>query len=248
MLAKEDMQNQREDLAAAYRLAEMFSFNEGIDNHITAKVTDHPDQFLLIPYGKHWAEVTANSLLRVDSRGARLEGDGFIEPTAFHIHNSIHMARPDVNCVMHCHPPYPLALCMIDKGRLEYADQNACRFFGKVAYDDDYLAGAFDAVEGERIAKLLGQKDILFMANHGITVVGKSIAQAWDHLYFLNRACEAQVIAMSTGRPLRKIPENIVKKMADQIEAEESGAAANYNRHFAALKRLLENEPADYKS
>ena len=86
------------------------------------------------------------------------------------------------------------------------------------------------------------------MANHGITVVGKSIAQAWDHLYFLNRACEAQVIAMSTGRPLRKIPEHIVRKMADQIEAEESGAAANYNRHFAALKRLLEDEPADYKS
>ena len=67
MLAKEDMQNQREDLAAAYRLAAIFSFNEGIDNHITAKVTDHPDQFLLIPYGKHWAEVTANSLLRADS-------------------------------------------------------------------------------------------------------------------------------------------------------------------------------------
>ena len=248
MVTKEVIRNQREDLAAAYRLAAQFSFNEGIDNHITAKIPGYPDQFLLIPYGQHWAEVTASSLLRVDNSGQRMEGEGFVEPTAFHIHNSIHTARPEANCVMHCHPPYPLALCMVDGGRLEYADQNACRFFGKIAYDNDYPGAAFDAAEGERIAKVLGDKDILFMANHGITMVGKSIAQAWDQLYFLNRACEAQVIAMSTGRPLRKIPEHIVQKVADQIAAEESGAAANYKRHFAALKRLLEDEPAHYKS
>lgn len=248
MLAKEDIGNQREDLAAAYRLAAQFSFNEGIDNHITVKVPGYSDQFLLIPYGQHWAEVTASSLLRVDNRGERLEGEGFVETTAFHIHNSIHKARPKAVCVIHCHPPYPLALCMIENGRLEYADQNACRFFGKIAYDDDYPGGAFDAAEGERIAKVLADKDILFMANHGITVIGNSIAQAWDQLYFLNRACEAQVIAMSTGRPLRKIPENIVQKVANQIEAGETSAAANYHRHFAALKRLLEREDPDYKS
>ena len=248
MVTKEVIQNQREDLAAAYRLAAQFSFNEGIDNHITAKVPGYPDQFLLIPYGQHWAEVTASSLLGVDNRGERVEGDGFVEPTAFHIHNSIHTARPEVNCVMHCHPPYPLALCMIKDGRLEYADQNACRFFGKVAYDDDYPGAAFDAAEGKRIAQVLGDKNILFMANHGITVVGSCIAHAWDQLYFLNRACKAQVIAMSTGQPLRKLPDDIVQKVADQIEAEERGVAANYHRHFAALKRLLERQTPDYKS
>ena len=248
MQTKEDIQNQREDLAAAYRLAARFSFNEGIDNHLTAKVSGVSNQFLLIPYGLHWEEVTANNLLRVNNEGERLEGEGFVEPTAFHIHNSIYTARPDANCVMHCHPPYPLALCMIEHGRLEYADQNSCRFFDKVAYDDDFPGGAFDAAEGERIAEVLGDKDILFMANHGITVLANSIAQAWDQLYFLNRACEAQVIAMSTGRPLRKLPEEIVRKTALQIEAEESGSAANYHRHFAALKRLLERDKSDYKS
>ena len=86
------------------------------------------------------------------------------------------------------------------------------------------------------------------MANHGITVLANSIAQAWDQLYFLNRACEAQVIAMSTGRPLRKLPEEVVRTTALQIEAEESGAAANFNRHFAALKRLLERDNSNYKT
>ena len=248
MGTKEDIQNQREDLAVAYRLAAQFSFNEGIDNHLTVKVPGAPNQFLLIPYGLHWEEVTASNLLRVNNEGERLEGEGFVEPTAFHIHNSLYTARPDTNCVMHCHPPYPLALCMIESGRLEYADQNSCRFFGKVAYDDDYPGGAFDATEGERIAKVLGDKDILFMANHGITVLANSIAQAWDQLYFLNRACEAQVIAMSTGRPLRKLPEEVVRTTALQIEAEESGAAANFNRHFAALKRLLERDNSNYKT
>ena len=248
MQTKEDIQNQREDLAAAYRLAARFSFNEGIDNHLTAKVSGVSNQFLLIPYGLHWEEVTANNLLRVNNEGERLEGEGFVEPTAFHIHNSIYTARPDATCVMHCRPPYPLALCMIKHGRLEYADQNSCRFFDKVAYDDDFPGGAFDAAEGERIAEVLGDKDILFMANHGITVLASSIAQAWDQLYFLNRACEAQVLAMSTGQPLRKLPEEIVQKTALQIEAEESGSAANYHRHFAALKRLLERDKSDYKS
>jgi ribulose-5-phosphate 4-epimerase/fuculose-1-phosphate aldolase len=248
MLAKEDIQNQREDLAAAYRLAAQFSFNEGIDNHITVKVPRYHDQFLLIPYGQHWAEATANSLLRVNNRGEQLEGEGFVEPSAFHIHNSIHTARPDASCVIHCHPPHPLALCMIEDGRLAYADQNACRFFGKVAYDDDYPGGAFDSEEGHRIAKMLSNKNILFMANHGITVVGNSIAHAWDQLYYLNRACEAQVLAMSTGSPLRNLPEHIVQKVVDQIDAQESGVAANYHRHFAALKRLLERDNSDYKT
>ena len=163
----------------------------------------------------------------VDGTGAQIEGEGFVEPSAFNIHSAIHRARQDAVCVMHCHPPYPLALCMIEDGRLEYAAQNACRFYGKVAYDDDYCGGAFDEDEGARIAKALSDNDVLFMANHGITVAGTSVAHAWEQLYFLNRACQAQVLAMSTGRPLKKIPEPIVRSVARQIETEESGATAH---------------------
>ena len=248
MAANNEIQIARENLAAAYRLADKFGFNEGIDNHFTMAVPNQNDRFLLIPYGLHWSEVTASILMIVDGTGTRIEGEGFVEPSAFHIHNAIHMTRPDATCVMHCHPPYPLALCMIEEGRLEYADQNACRFYGKIAYDDDYRGGALDEDEGSRIANAFRDYDVLFMANHGITVAGTSVAHAWEQLYFLNRACQAQVLAMSTGRALKKIPESIVKSVAQQIETEGSGGAANHHRHFTALKRLLEPEQPNYRN
>ncbi len=247
MTANDELQTSRENLAAAYRLADKFGFNEGIDNHFTMTVPEQSDRFLLIPYGLHWSEVTASTLMIVDGAGARIEGEGFVEPSAFHIHSAIHKARPDAVCVMHCHPPYPLALCMIQNGRLEYADQNACRFYGKIAYDDDFNGVALDKNEGSRIVDALSDNDILFMANHGITVTGSSVPHAWEQLYFLNRACQAQVLAMSTGQPLKKIPEPIVKSVAREIETEGSGAAANYQRHFTALKRLLESEEPNYR-
>ena len=248
MSTLDEIQLARENLAAAYRIANKFGFNEGIDNHFTLAVPERNDQFLLIPYGLHWSEVTASALMIVDGTGEKVEGEGFVEPSAFHIHSAIPRARGDAACVMHCHPPYPLALCMIEGGRLEYADQNACRFFGKIAYDDDYGGGALDDSEGGRIAHALKDKDILFMANHGITVAGTSVAHAWEQLYFLNRACHAQILAMSTGRPLKKIPQAMVKAVAQQIESEGSGSAANYHRHFGALKRLLESEQPNYKN
>ena len=248
MSAFDEIKFARENLAAAYRIANKFGFNEGIDNHFTLAVPEQNNQFLLIPYGLHWSEVTASALMIVDGAGEKIEGEGFVEPSAFHIHNSVHRARPDAACVMHCHPPYPLALCMIEDGRLEYADQNACRFFGKIAYDDDYGGGALDENEGDRIAHALKDKDILFMANHGITVTGTSVAHAWEQLYFLNRACHVQILAMSTGRPLKKIPQATVEAMSRQIESEGSGSAANYHRHFDALKRLLEPEQPHYKN
>ena len=247
MTASDELQTARENLAAAYRLADKFGFNEGIDNHFTMAVPEQSDRFLLIPYGLHWSEVTASTLMIVDGAGTRIEGEGFVEPSAFHIHSAIHKARPDAVCVMHCHPPYPLALCMIQNGRLEYADQNACRFYGKIAYDDDFNGVALDKDEGSRIADALRDNDILFMANHGITVTGSNVPHAWEQLYFLNRACQAQVLAMSTGQPLKKIPEPIVKSVAREIETEASGAAANYQRHFTALKRLLESEEPNYR-
>ena len=247
MALGDEVQTAREDLAAAYRLAEKFGFNEGIDNHFTMAVPGQSDQFFLIPYGLHWSEVTASTLMIVDGTGTRIEGEGFVEPTAFHIHSSIHKARPDATCVMHCHPPYPLALCMIEDGRLEFADQNACRFYEKIAYDDEYGGGALDNDEGSRIANALGNNDVLFMANHGVTVAGANVAHAWEQLYFLDRACQAQVLAMSTGRPLKKIPEHTVRSVAKEIETAESGVTASYHRHFAALKRLLEPEQPNYR-
>lgn len=244
----DDITSAREDLAAAYRLADRYGLSEGICNHLTLAVPGRDDRFLLVPYGMHWSEVTASSLLVVDADGNKVEGEGFIEPTAFYIHGAIHKARAEARCVMHTHMPYALALCMIEDGRLEFADQNACRFYGRLAYDDDFGGVALDWDEANRIAAALGGKDVLFMANHGVTVVGETVARAWERLYYLDRACRAQVIAMSTGRPLKRIPDAMAAAVSDQINNLTSGASANIERHFAAQKRLLDRDGADYRA
>ena len=244
----DDIASARQDLAAAYRLADRYGLSEGICNHLTLAVPGRDDRFLLVPYGMHWSEVTASSLLVVDADGNKVEGEGFIEPTAFYIHGAIHKARAEARCVMHTHMPYALALCMIEDGRLEFADQNACRFYGRLAYDDDFGGVALDWDEANRIAAALGGKDVLFMANHGVTVVGETVARAWERLYYLDRACRAQVIAMSTGRPLKRIPDAMAAAVSDQINNLTSGASANIERHFAAQKRLLDRDGADYRA
>jgi len=243
-----DIAEAREDLAAAYRLADRYGLSEGICNHLTLAVPGRDDRFLLIPYGMHWSEVTASSLLVVDRDGDKVEGEGFIEPTAFYIHGAIHKARSEARCVMHTHMPYALALCMIEDGRLEFADQNACRFYGRVAYDDDFNGVVLDWDEANRIAAALGGNDVLFMAHHGVTVVGETVARAWERLYYLDRACRAQVIAMSTGRPLKRIPDAMAAAVSDSINNLTSGASANIERHFAAQRRLLDRDNADYSA
>lgn len=238
----------RVDLAAAYRLANNNGFNEGIDNHFTCKIPGRPEHMYLIPYGLHWREVTASNLIEVDHDGNTVGGEGWAETTAHLIHAAVHRAQPDTGCVMHCHMPYPLALTMIEDGRLVMGDQNACRFYGRVAYDDHYGGSVLDTDEADRIADAMGDKNILFMANHGITVSGPTVAKAWEELYYLNQACTAQVLAMSTGRPLRVIPDDKAAETARQIEMETSGALANVDRHFEALKRLLDRDQPDYKN
>lgn len=243
----DEVQRAREDLAAAYRICERFGLNEGIDNHLTLAVPGQDDRFLLIPYGLHWSEVTASSLIVVDGDGNKIEGDGFIEPTAFYIHAAIHKARPDAKCVMHTHMPHALALTMIEDGRLEMADQNALRFYDRIAYDDVYAGLAMDWDEANRTAAAMGDKDILFMANHGITVARPSVAAAWEDLYYLEQACRAQILAMSTGRPLNRVSENLAADVAAGIRAESLGRAANYDRHLEAMKRLLDRDGSNYR-
>ena len=126
----------RQDLAAAYRLADYFGFSEGIDNHLSLSLPGYEDKYLLIPYGLHWSEVTASSLLVVDGQGNKISGEGYAEPTAFLIHGAVHKSNKKNNCVMHTHMESALAITMIEKGRLLMADQNACRFYNNISYLD----------------------------------------------------------------------------------------------------------------
>lgn len=236
----------RVDLAAAYRLATMHGLNEGICNHLTLLVPGATDRFLLIPYGTHWSEVTASKLLIVDVEGRVLEGEGMAEDTAFFIHAPLHRAYPEWPCIMHTHMPYTLALNLIEDGRVEPINQNALRYTGRIAYDEDYRGLACDNQEGARIAKAMNGKPILMMRHHGVIVCGKTVAAAYDDLYYLERTCMTQVLAMSTGRPLKPIAPDMASHAARQITGQDAMDATGV--HFAALKRVLDREQPDYKS
>jgi ribulose-5-phosphate 4-epimerase/fuculose-1-phosphate aldolase len=241
---KEALRQARVDLSMALRMAVRLGLNEGIDNHFTLMVPGRNDLFLLSPYGLHWTEVTPDALMIVNDKGTRVEGDGFVDPSAFLIHWPIHRARPDAQCVMHTHMPYASALTAIENGRLMMCHQNSLRFFGKVAYDDVYDGLVFDAGQGDNITRALGSADVLFMAHHGVIVVGRTVGEALHRLYFLERACMVQFIAMSAGKPLRIVSDRDAANAVRQFDEWDAAAA---EAHFAALKRRLErNDEANW--
>jgi ribulose-5-phosphate 4-epimerase/fuculose-1-phosphate aldolase len=236
----------RLDLAACHRLAARFGFNEGIDNHLTMLVPGYPDRFYLAPFGLLWSEVKASDLLEVDFSGKVVAGRGLVEDTALYIHLSTHRLLPQAQCVLHTHMPHATALSMLEDPRLEMAGQSAAGFHDDIAYVD-YNGLALDYGEGERLARALGTKSILVLRNHGVLVVGGSAGQAFERLYFFERACQLQILALATGRALRVLPPAVVQATAAQFRTcTHVGGQERTALHFEALKRLLDRSEADY--
>src|ERR671919_971520 len=167
---------------------------------------------MLNPYGLHWSEVSASNLLVLDAAGRVLEGEGEYEKTAFYIHSRIHLGNPRATCVLHTHMPYATALTLLEGARLEMVEQNALRFHDDVAYDDVYNGLVVDDAEGDRLARVLGSKRVMFLASHGVIVVGPTLAEAFDALYYLERACRLQVLARSMHGRLRPIRKEVVEQ------------------------------------
>jgi ribulose-5-phosphate 4-epimerase/fuculose-1-phosphate aldolase len=231
----------RVDLAAAFRMAVRLDLHEGVCNHFSAMLNGKT--FLLNRYGLHWSEVSASNLIALDAAGRILEGEGEVEKTAFHIHSRIHLAHPRAACVLHTHMPYATTLALLEGGRLEMVEQNALRFHDDIAYDDTYNGLVVDDAEGDRLARVLGAKRVLFLANHGVIVVGPTVAEAFDSLYYLERACRLQVLARATGLPFRKVRPEVVRETYRLIAAD---APKYAGAHFEALKRILEREEPAY--
>jgi ribulose-5-phosphate 4-epimerase/fuculose-1-phosphate aldolase len=233
-----DIDTLREDLATAFRAAAAMDLNEGICNHFSLAVDGAAERYLINPYGVHWSEMRPDDLLLIDGDGQVIEGEGEVEATARNIHIAAHRANPRHACVLHTHMPYATALTLLDGGRLEMAHQNACRFHGRVVYVEEFGGLALDEAEGESIAEGARQDphaDVFFLAHHGVTVGGPSVAEAFDDLYYLERAARHQVLAQSTGKPLRTMRPDQVDETARQIR---QGLKVSADTHFAALKRL----------
>ncbi|MBB6182294.1 ribulose-5-phosphate 4-epimerase/fuculose-1-phosphate aldolase [Rhizobium flavum] len=202
-LETDEVWQARVDMAACFRMAARYGMAEGICNHFSAVVPGYEDLFIVNPYGanskldKTWgqghyafAELTASMLLICDFHGNVISGDGAPEATAFYIHARIHKNIPRAKAAFHTHMPYATALSMTEGDPLIFAGQTALKFFGRTAVDRDYNGLALDEREGDRIAAAIGDADIVFMKHH--------IAEAWDDLYYLERACEVQTLALST--------------------------------------------------
>jgi ribulose-5-phosphate 4-epimerase/fuculose-1-phosphate aldolase len=237
----------RVDLAAAHRLAVMHGFNEGIFNHLTLTVPGKSDRFLLNPFGLHWSEVTASCFMEVGYDGTVLSGSGVIERSALCIHAPIHRLHPNAACVLHTHMPFASALTRLEDPRILPIGQTEVAFLDCVAYDDKYTGLAYDPAEGERLAGVLGDKNVLFMANHGVITVADTVAEAYDLLYYLERACQVQLYAMWSGKPLKHLPAEVVARTKSQFEHGPSyGDKPAWQHHFDALKRVLDRREPDY--
>jgi ribulose-5-phosphate 4-epimerase/fuculose-1-phosphate aldolase len=237
----------RVDLAAAHRLAVEHGLSEGIFNHLTLAVPGRNDRYYQIPFGMHWAEVTASSFMEIGYDGTTLKGRGEVERSAYCIHAPVHRLNKKHAAVLHTHMPYASALTRLEEPQIQAIGQTEIGFLDEIAYDKEYTGLAFDPAEGERLAGVLGDKSVLFMANHGVLVCGETVARAYDRLYYLERACQVQLYAMWTGQRIKKVSQAVIEKTIGQFAhgpTYEGGHPSEY--HFAALKRLLDRKDPTY--
>ena len=238
-LDTEPCRQARAELAACFRLAARHGLAEGICNHFSAIVPGHDDLMLINPFGYAFCEITASQLLVCDLDGNVVEGEGAPEATAFFIHARLHRLHPRIKVAFHTHMPNATALGMLESSPLLWAGQTALKFYGRTAIDAGYNGLALDASEGDRIANTMGDADIVFLRNHGVLVTGPSIAEAWDDLYYLERAAEVQLKAMSTGQPLMGIAPEIAGRTSRQMRA---GDPASARAHMTSMLRILRAE------
>ncbi len=234
----------RVDLAACYRCAALYRMTDLIYTHISARVPGPDEHFLINAFGLTWDEITASSLVKVDLEGTIIDdptGLG-INRAGYVIHGAVHRARPDVACVMHTHTAAGIAVSAQEHGLLPIS-QHAMRFHERLAYHA-YEGVALDLDEQQRLVRDLGEHRAMILCNHGLLTAGETIAQAFDLMYYLERACTAQVDALAGGSKLRIPPPEVAAKVALQF------AGLPYKKRqteWRALRRALDRTDPSYR-
>jgi ribulose-5-phosphate 4-epimerase/fuculose-1-phosphate aldolase len=236
---------ERADLAAAFRWTARLGMHEAVANHFSLAVNDAGTQLLINPCQRHFSRIRASDLLLIDADDpATMDRPDAPDPTAWGLHGAVHRHCPHARCVMHVHSVHATVLASLADSTLPPIDQNAALFFGRVVVDDHYGGLAFEE-EGERCAGLLSDPKVkvMVMGNHGVLVIGETVGDTFDRLYYFERACETYIKALWTGRPLRILPDEVAETVARQMDAYPVDSAA---RHLQELRAILDEEGSDY--
>lgn len=239
-----DHWQERVDLAAAFRWTARLNMHEGVSNHFSLSINEDGTKFLMNPNQVHFSRIRASDLLVIDANDPEtLEGPDAPDPTAWGLHGAIHRNCPHARCAMHVHSIHSTVLACLKDKMLPPLDQNAAMFYERQVVDDHYGGLAFEE-EGERCSELLAdpKTTVMVMGNHGIMVIGETVAQTFNRMYFFERAAEVYVRALQTGQPLAILPHEIAAKTADELaEYPEQDI-----RHLGELKAILDSEGSDY--
>jgi ribulose-5-phosphate 4-epimerase/fuculose-1-phosphate aldolase len=236
----------REDLAAAYRLIAHFGMDDLIFTHLSARLPGSDHRFLINPYGMLFSEITASSLVVVDVDGnAVSRGDWPVNPAGFVIHSAIHMGRADAQCVMHTHTLAGMAVAATTDGILPL-NQISMEFAGRIpVHEYEGIAADDNLSERERLVRDLGDAPGMLLRNHGLLSVGRTVAEAFYYMLYLEKACRIQVAACGMGRPLAMPPPEVVARTQKQFDV---GGMLKGWRPWSALRRMLDREQPEYRN
>ena len=233
----------RVDMALVFRVSARLGWNEQIGNHNSLMLPGDEPLFLINPRGMRFEELTASSLIVCNLDGKVLRGTGELRKVAFHIHARIHLQNPAATCVMHVHPQYLTAISMLANPQMTLSHHNSLLLNDRIVIDLEGDEPVHDNNEGDRIARLMGDKTVMIMASHGVTVVGPTVADAFDELHQAERTAMYQITAMSSGQPLRRLPESLRRRhngpWSDKVDA---------RMHLESWRRILDKEGSDYAS
>nr|WP_319384372.1 class II aldolase and adducin N-terminal domain-containing protein [uncultured Roseibium sp.] len=237
---------ERVDMAAAFRWTVRLNMHEAVANHFSLAVNDDGTQFLMNANQQHFSRIKASDLLLLDANDPEtMEAPNAPDPTAWGLHGSIHRLCPHARCVMHVHSIHATVLACLKDSTLPPLDQNAATFYGRQVVDEGYGGLAFED-EGARCASLLTDPKVktMIMGNHGVLVIGDTVADTFNRLYYFERAAETYIRALQTGQPLRIMPHDVAEKTARELE-DYPGQA---DQHLNELKAILDGEKSDYAS
>ena len=235
---------ERTDLAATLRWTERLNMHEAVANHFSYAVDDSGTRFLINPNQKHFSQIRASDLLLLDANDPDvLDRPDAPDITAWGLHGSVHRHCPHARCVMHVHSMFSTVLACLADSTLPPIDQNTATFFNRIVVDENFGGLALED-EGARCAALLTdpKKKVMIMGNHGILVLGNSIADTFNRMYYFERAAETYIRALQTGQPLRIIPDDIAEATARDLENYPGQADA----HLTAIRDILDAEHSNY--